>query len=359
MKIKQLVAGAVFAAAVLSLAVTSALAQPVLRYTFDEASGAALDTGAAPLTAATLEGGAVRSADTPSGSGMSLDMRVDGPHAHLLGSDASDVDGLAALTITTWLKVEAYPDATSNNKRLVAKQGATSNFEGFSFNMNASRIDAGVDPPAGPSSIRLGLFLGGDALFGNALSDAYVDATQWIFLATTYDSQTAEVSYYTGGASTPVTQLGTTLTPTASPSIIDGLDARVAVGLTDAAPTADTSVTGWQDDVRVYSSVLDLAALDAVRLENLGGGGGNPADFDNSGTVDVLDLAEWKMGFGTTGTAVKSDGDADADMDVDGADFLIWQRELGAGAIVAIPEPATGLLFLLAMAACTAVRRSK
>ncbi|MBA3484633.1 MAG: hypothetical protein H0T51_22745 [Pirellulales bacterium] len=363
MKTNQLVVCTVFAAAVLSLAGSSALAQPVLRYTFDEATGAALDTGTAPLTDATLEGGAVRSADTPSGSGMSLDMRVDGPHAHLLGSDASDVDGLAALTLTTWLKVQTYLDATSNNKRLVSKQAATATFDGFTFNMNASRIDAGIDPPVGPDSIRLGLFLGGDLGFASALSDAYVDATQWIFLAATYDSQTAEINYYTGGVSTPVTQLGTTQTLALNPNIIDGMDARVAVGLTDAAPTADTSVTGWQDDVRVYSSALDLAALDAVRLENLGGGGGNPADFDNDGDVDGLDLAEWKMGFGTTGTAVKGDGDADADMDVDGADFLVWQQELGssgASAIAAIPEPATSLLVALAIAACSAaVRRSK
>lgn len=361
MKIKQFVAGAVFAAVVLSLAGSSALAQPVLRYTFDEASGNAVDSGQAPLTAATLEGGATRSTDTPSGSGMSLDMRTDNPYAHLLGADDTDLDSLTALTLTTWLKVEAYPTNASNNKRLVSKQAAGT-FGGFNFSMNAVPNDGDV----GPDNFKIGLFLGNNlsatpADFGFVFADVDVDAAnKWVMLAVTYDSALTEANtkFYIGDGTTGVTQLGAD--QTLVQLTVDGGDAPVGVGYTHAAPTADTSVTGWQDDVRVYNTALDLAALDAIRLENLGGGGGNPADFDNSGGVDGLDLAEWKMGFGTTGTAAKGDGDADADMDVDGADFLIWQRELGAGAIAAVPEPATGLLFVLAMAACSAAaRRSK
>ncbi|HEX6963992.1 MAG TPA: hypothetical protein VF175_19145, partial [Lacipirellula sp.] len=301
--------GRTIACALIVLVSSPLAAQPVLRYTFDEASGNALDTGAGAATDATFEGGATRSTDTPSGSGMSLDMRTDSPHAHLLGPDAAELDGLPALTLTTWLKVETYPDATSNNKRLLAKQAGTATFDGFTFNMNASRVDAENDPPAGPDSIRLGLFLGGENGFDFALSDAYVDATQWAFIAAAYDPQAGTIAYFSGGVSTPVTQLGTTQFLALVPGAIDGMDARFAVGLTDAAATADTSVTGWQDDVRVYGTALDLAALEAVRMENLGGGGGgNVADFNNDGDVDGADLAEWEMGFGTIGTAAKADG---------------------------------------------------
>jgi len=331
----------------------------VLRYTFDEASGAALDTGTGPATDGTLQGGATRSADTPSGSGMSLDLRTDGPYAFLEAPDTADFDGFSAFTLTTWLKVEAYP---SGNMRLVAKQSGTATFEGFTFNMNSTTNNGN---PAAPDNFRLGLFIGSADAFDFGFSDVDAGAADWTFIAATYDSALGEIKYFTGDADTPVTQLGSTafLATIPGPTPVDGADARFAVGLTDAAPTADTSVTGWQDDVRVYSSALDLAALDAVRLENLGGGGGNPADFNNDGDVDGLDLAEWKMGFGTSGTAAKGDGDADADMDVDGADFLVWQQELGstgASAIAAIPEPATGLLVVLAIAACSTVaRRSK
>jgi len=347
-----------------ALACSPALAQPVLRYTFDEASGNALDTGAAPLTDSTFVGGATRSTDTPSGSGMSLDMRTDADYAHLLGSDFADLDGLAALTLTTWLKVETYPNSgptNSNNKRLLSKQAA-STFGGFTFNMNAVPNDGDV----GPDNFKIGLFLGnnissGGADFGFAFADVDVDAaSKWVMLAVTYDSSIADsnTKFYIGDVNTPVTQLGTD--QTIIQLTVEAADAPFGVGYTDAAPTFDTSVTGWQDDVRVYGTALDLAALEAVRMENLGGGPEFAADFNDDGKVDAADLTAWRAGFGMTGTATHMQGDADADMDVDGADFLVWQRELGSGAaipVTAIPEPAAWLLWALSAAICAGVTR--
>lgn len=48
-------------------------------------------------------------------------------------------------------------------------------------------------------------------------------------------------------------------------------------------------------------------------------------------------------------------GNADADQDVDGADFLVWQRQLGStppavAANAPVPEPATLVLLILASA---------
>ena len=348
--------GRIIAFALASLACLPAFGQPVLHYAFDEASGNALDTGTAPLTDATLEGGAVRSTNTPSGAGSSLDLRADGPVAHLLGQNSSDLNSLTAITVTTWLNVEAY---TSGNHRLASQQAPTT-FGGFSWNMNATPNDGDV----GPDNFRLGMFVGnnissGPSDFGAAFSTADVDAaSKWVFLAVTYDSALAadNIKFYIDDVLNSTAQLGD---PATAPQLtLDAGAARFGVGFTDAAPAANTSVIGFQDDVRVYSTALDLAALEAVRLENLGGGGSSPADFDNDSDVDSADLTEWMMGFGTTGTATKADGDADADMDVDGADFIIWQQELGpAGGVAAIPEPAAGVLLLLAAAACTAIRR--
>jgi hypothetical protein len=242
--------------------------QPLLWYNFDEASGDALDSGSAPLTNATLEGGATRSSDTPSGSGSSLDLGDDAAtYAHALEGDAADLDGLAALTLTTWLKVEDY---TAGNNRLSAKQSA-GNFGGFSWNMNATPNDGVV----GPDNFRLGLFLGnnissGATDFGAAFSSADADAdNKWIFLAATYDSSLAtdNTNFYIGGLGIPVTQLGASQT---LPQLtVDGGTSLFGVGYTDAAPTADTSVIGWQDDVRVYGSALSLAELDDIRLANV------------------------------------------------------------------------------------------
>jgi hypothetical protein len=51
-----------------------------------------------------------------------------------------------------------------------------------------------------------------------------------------------------------------------------------------------------------------------------------PTDFNHSNTVTGADLATWKASFGGGNGA-----DADGDGDSDGADFLAWQRDLGAG----------------------------
>jgi hypothetical protein len=258
MKTTQLVLGAVMAFVSPALVV----AAPLLRYTFDEASGNALDSGDAPQTDAAFQGGAVRSSDTPSGIGSSLDLRNDAPNAQLVGQDAIDLDGLSALTLTTWLKLDSY---ASGNNRLLSKQFSGMNFNGFSLNMNATPNDG----PVGADNFRLGLFLGSGVGLGSVFSSVDVDATQWTFIAVTYDSATGQASFYTGGVNAPVTQLGATQTFAVNPGVIDGLAARFGAGFTDATPGANTSAIGRQDDVRVYGTALALEELNVVRVENV------------------------------------------------------------------------------------------
>lgn len=244
-----------------------ASAQPLLQYRFDEPSGQALDTGVPPPANGDLLGGAVRSSDTPGGFGSSVDFNTETPYAHVLEGDADKLDGLNQLTLTTWLKVSAYP---SGNHRLSSKQNAGT-FGGFSWNMNAAPNDG----PVGPDNFRLGLFLGnnvssGASDFGFAFSNADAGADEtWAFLAVTYDNSLAtdNTVFYMGGVGTPVQQLGT---PVTIPQLtIDGGPAPFGVGFTHAAPAANTSVLGFQDDVRVYGTALDPAALEVVRLSNI------------------------------------------------------------------------------------------
>ena len=72
------------------------------------------------------------------------------------------------------------------------------------------------------------------------------------------------------------------------------------------------------------------------------------ADFNGDGFVNSAYFALFKGGFDTVGTADRGDGDSDGDNDVDGADFLAWQQQFGAGppataAAGVVPEPACGL----------------
>lgn len=266
MKTLLLALAAVSAAILISSSGHGAL---LLRYTFDEPdlTGDALDTSLVlPQANGQLMGGATRTTNTPGPfSARALDLTNDIPYAHVLGPDADKLDGLAQITLTTWLNVSAY---TSGNHRLVSKQAAGT-FGGFNFSMNATPNDG----PVGPDNFRVGMFIGnnvssGAADFGATFAGADVDAaSKWVMLAVTYDnsSPAANTKFYLGGVGAPMAQLGADQT---LPQLtIDGGPARFGVGFTDAAPTANTSVIGWQDDVRVYSTALSLAELEAVRLQ--------------------------------------------------------------------------------------------
>ncbi len=81
------------------------------------------------------------------------------------------------------------------------------------------------------------------------------------------------------------------------------------------------------------------------------------ADFNNDGSVDQLDLAQWRGDYARNG-----DSDADADGDTDGGDFLGWQqqRQLSAIAAYSVPEPTSAALAAVAcLAICLRTRRAR
>jgi len=71
-----------------------------------------------------------------------------------------------------------------------------------------------------------------------------------------------------------------------------------------------------------------------------------PSDFDIDGDVDSDDLAQWEGDFGLNGNS-----DANGDGISNGADFLVWQRQVGSGvtalpSAIAVPEPSCTVLLL-------------
>lgn len=86
------------------------------------------------------------------------------------------------------------------------------------------------------------------------------------------------------------------------------------------------------------------------------------ADFNLDGMVDGIDAHVLMSHLGTFAQATFEQGDADGDGDVDGNDFIVWQREIGAATAMsafghaaaasaglsaaAVPEPGTATIAL-------------
>jgi hypothetical protein len=82
-----------------------------------------------------------------------------------------------------------------------------------------------------------------------------------------------------------------------------------------------------------------------------------PAYFNQDTFVDEVDFSIWTGAFGVTNEA-----DADGDNDSDGVDFLAWQLQFGSStaaavASVAVPEPASLVVFFTGLVAI--FRRSR
>ena len=126
-----------------------------------------------------------------------------------------------------------------------------------------------------------------------------------------------------------------------------------------------TTTTGLFDQGIDLTSSLPAgfsAAINGLNLElTFTASGTDNADFDNDGDIDGADFAIWQRGF-MTGTT-QPEGDANNDGSVNGADLAIWETQYGTigaqlGSQAAVPEPASALLMLMAMAGLTS-RRSR
>jgi hypothetical protein len=347
-------------------------------WTFDEPAGGttnALDTGAPPATTGMLGSTATRTTDTPGGGpGFALDLSdpaAAGTATSIVdGGNPVEVDTLEQFTFTTWLKVTSetdYNEGGSGNVRLLAKQSGGA-FDGFTWNLNAPQLGS----VRSNNAFTTGLFIGGQNafLFSYASDDILDRGGDWLFLAVTYDGTLtdANTTFYIGDETTPVSLLGDPVTVAAgavkSTNIANGgaADARLAVGLTDAAPAADTALSGYQDDVRIYDEVLDLAALEAVRLDNLSAPMELAGDFNDNGTVDAADYAAWRDKLGTASTLPN---ETDTPGMVTQEDYTTWRGNFGAasaqGAVgtAAVPEPSSTLLALLSLVSFVVTRRPK
>ena len=83
------------------------------------------------------------------------------------------------------------------------------------------------------------------------------------------------------------------------------------------------------------------------------------ADFDEDGDVDGADFLAWQRGLGAGST--HAEGDANGDGQVNASDLAAWRFQFGATGVVApvgsaVPEP-TGVVAVAALACLFRVSR--
>lgn len=226
----------------------------LLQYTFDEsASGnnVAIDS-VVPAANGSFIGTATRTGNTPGGFSLgALDMTNDANNDYVSAADPAKLDGLTALTLTTWINLQANP---ATNDRLLSKLNTTgTGAAGFDWSF--------TEASAANFKLRFGIGDGSSYLAMNSSVTVNADH-QWVFLAAVWDGTT--LRYYRGDESSAPTQLGTDLALVKSTTGDNSVDFRVG---SVAATTGDRTPPAWMDDVRVYNTALSVAELEAVRLE--------------------------------------------------------------------------------------------
>jgi hypothetical protein len=114
-----------------------------------------------------------------------------------------------------------------------------------------------------------------------------------------------------------------------------------------------TSGASTSDD---YDWIIDNFTVEVIGSN---APGEENADFDGDGDVDGADFLTWQRNVGATGQP-PSAGDADGDGNITAADLDIWKTQFGpaaAAATSAIPEPSAGLLAAAALLATLAQRK--
>jgi hypothetical protein len=86
-----------------------------------------------------------------------------------------------------------------------------------------------------------------------------------------------------------------------------------------------------------------------------------PGDYNHNGIVDTADYIVWRSTLGST-TDLRADGDTTGASagKIDQADYTFWKNHFGqsgsGSAAAAVPEPAAGLLALVAATLASAMR---
>jgi Concanavalin A-like lectin/glucanases superfamily len=188
----------------------------------------------------------------------------------------------------------------------------------------------------------------------------------WHHVALVYNLTTGAAGTGTGliyvdGVAQPVSVDTNTVT---SSTTFDPWNRAMKIGATNGAhdpeDETDLGITGLLDDVRVYDHLLSGTEVDDLYAM---GALGTPGDFNSDDKVDAADYVIWRKNDGTN-NALENDNNLGTP--IGPAHYDLWRTNFGnppgSGASVGmaasgVPEPSTGCLMALAIAAIAGTRR--
>jgi hypothetical protein len=125
-----------------------------------------------------------------------------------------------------------------------------------------------------------------------------------------------------------------------------------------AVPPGGGNILFGHSDINAGASAdperfnLLFTLIDNIKVSTITPGPTTNADFNGNMVVDAADFVLWRKNLGATGTGTRATGDANGDTNVNQADYDLWRAafgtSVGGGVGTAVPEPACGLLSMLA-----------
>jgi hypothetical protein len=122
-------------------------------------------------------------------------------------------------------------------------------------------------------------------------------------------------------------------------------------------PNGGTNIMFGQSDINATTNIdpnyptLQFGLFDNIKVTQ-GVVAAEDADFDGNGDVDGADFLIWQKNLGISdGSATLAQGDANDDGNVTAADLDVWKAQFATpgGGVSAVPEPATWASALIAM----------
>jgi beta-glucanase (GH16 family) len=106
---------------------------------------------------------------------------------------------------------------------------------------------------------------------------------------------------------------------------------------------------GNPDGTTVFPQQMDIDYVRVWQRQT-----GLAGDYNDDGVVDTGDYTVWRDSLGQTGFGLTADGTGNGTVDEN--DYAVWKQQFGAAAAAtaetAVPEPASGALFLIGTIAC-------